>query len=107
MDDEHFKGTHLFSRASLKKEPELGISVGHRIKLRKAIGDLKQAEFEGFLLLCVLTLNFFAGRQRLEYVCKVIVVGDIGFSPFIASVVYKVFRDRKNKFNSEIHKGYL
>lgn len=42
---------------------ELGISVGHRIKLRQAINNLKNSE---------------VNDTPIEYVCKVIVVGDIG-----------------------------
>jgi len=49
LDDDHLK--------------ELGVSVGHRIKLRQAIQNLKNAEIND---------------APIEYVCKVIVVGDIG-----------------------------
>jgi len=49
LDDEHLK--------------ELGVTVGHRIKLKKAIEGLKTTTTE---------------IAHTEYVCKVIVVGDIG-----------------------------
>jgi len=50
LDDEHFK--------------ELGVTVGHRIKIRKAIADFQRTNTQS--------------QERIEYVCKVIVVGDIG-----------------------------
>jgi len=50
LDDEHLK--------------ELGVSVGHRIRFKKAIESLK--------------LAMPVDDSPIEYVCKVIVVGDIG-----------------------------
>jgi len=48
LSDDHFK--------------ELGVTVGHRVKIKKAITDLKRSAA--------------LSHRKLEYVCKVIVVGD-------------------------------
>jgi len=52
LDDDHLK--------------ELGISVGHRIRIKQAIDSLR------------ISISDETSNAPMEYVCKVIVVGDIG-----------------------------